>query len=176
MKITNTPIGVLPPYQQMQFKHISQNLMLKRETTKIKLIIESNMRRYDFYFYNNIPTEIKEGAKSSYLNVDKGEEIICFCDYTFSKNGKRGVCLTTHAIYWKNELTSGQFVGYGAIYDTKTGFGLIINAVKYADNNNRDLDSKLIKVSSNYTTGKCTTSAAKELKKTLDEIVAYLNS
>jgi hypothetical protein len=128
------------------------------EEGKIARIIESNLGIKDlgFYFYSNIPAEKKAIAKSSYLNTAEGEQLVCLYDSTLFGGAKKGICLSTKGIYWKCFRKDRYFCHYDAIEETK------IDKDGYLKINEWGISTN--------------TTLAKSLKKTLDEIVAYLKS
>jgi hypothetical protein len=165
----NAKVSVAKEYDAMWeklsglFDKIEENTHIRFKIDHVVLnistIVKSNLGSEDsgFYFYGNIPAGKKATAKNSYLNMDEGEELIFLYDSTVFGSAKEGICLTEYKISWRN---AGEdytyYVGYGAIEETKIdkdGF-LEINGKYWIHN------SKL----------------SKDLKKTIDEIVAYLKS
>ena len=130
----------------------------KDNENPIETIIISNLSQDGscFLFYDGIPAKKKVGAKSSYLNLDEGEELICLYDSTVFGGAKEGICLSTGAIYWKSiSDDEGSCIGYRGLEKTKINKDgdLLINGTKIE---------------------KCP--MAKQLKKTIDEIIAYVKT
>ena len=122
------------------------------EEDTIGAILEEHLMSENspFLFYSDIPANKKANAKSSYVKLKKGEEIICLYDSTKSGGSKEGICFSTRGIYWKSSSGNGEFIGYDDIKKVTAREYLYINGSQVED---------------------C--EMYKEMKKALDEIVAY---
>jgi hypothetical protein len=121
----------------------------------IEPIIENNLAFEDsgFYFYSDIPAKKKAAAIQSYAHVDDDEDIICLYDSTVFGGAKEGICLTDYGIYWR-------FTGRDANYLIYTEIEKI-----YIDGSNLLLNDILLP----------SCSSCNQLKKALEEIVAFFN-
>jgi len=129
----------------------SQNI---KDKEKIEHIIKNNLsfKDSDFYFYDDIPQKKRSGAQQSYVTLKDNETIICLFDSTVFGGAKEGICLTNYGIYWKEIVEEGNSVLYSEIYTIEI--------------KNKNLFINNLKVE--------TCNCKEKLKKTLEEIVAFL--
>ncbi|HSF30838.1 MAG TPA: zinc ribbon domain-containing protein [Candidatus Tectomicrobia bacterium] len=81
-------------------------------------------------------------AKSSYVNLSKGEKIICIYDSTVFGGAKEGVCFTDRGVYWKDLWQDPHSFTYDEISSIEVSDdGVALNGVDFSSDVSLDRDN-----------------------------------
>lgn len=95
------------------------------------------------YFYPNIPSNILNGARSSYVSKESKNDILCIMDTTVFSTGKTGMAFTVNGNYYY----SGMF---GDIYFSKYDKYLPVDSIYFNTTGYRNLINKINSAISSY--------------------------